>query len=209
MNVFYEEEGTFKVGAILADNDTSLQVEAPHGKRSKVKAANVLFRFEGAAGELHGGGAEDRPRRWTWISCGSAAAQDEFSYDALARDYYGHAPSALESAALLLRLHGAPMYFYKKGKGRYRAAPPDALKAALASVERKRQQALAQARYVEQLARFELPEEFKPRLNELLYNPDRNTIEVKALEQAASAAGCPPRTCWRSAARFPPRATTI
>jgi exoribonuclease-2 len=81
------------------------------------------------------------------------------------------------------------MYFYKKGKGRYRAAPADALKAALASVERKRQQALAQARHIEQLARFELPAEFKPRLNELLYNPDRNSIEVKALEQAASAAG--------------------
>ncbi len=58
MNVFYEEEGTFKVGAVLADNDTSLQVEAPHGKRSKVKAGNVLFRFDGAAGELSGSGAE-------------------------------------------------------------------------------------------------------------------------------------------------------
>jgi len=188
MNVFYEEEGTFKVGAILADNDTSLQVQAPHGKRSKVKAANVLFRFDGAlAGFLEEAhkSAESVDVDFLWECCG----EDEFSYDKLARDYYGHAPAPLESAALLLRLHGAPMYFYKKGKGRYRAAPADALKAALASVERKRQQALAQARYIEQLARFELPEEFKPRLNELLYNPDRNSIEVKALEQAASAAG--------------------
>src|SRR6185503_2452409 len=46
-NVFYEEEGDFKVGAVLADNVASLQVEAPHGKRSKVKASNVLVRFEG------------------------------------------------------------------------------------------------------------------------------------------------------------------
>ena len=188
MNIFYEEEGTFKVGAILADNDTSLQVEAPHGKRSKVKAGNVLFRFDGALTsflEVAQKSAEAVDVDFLWECCGA----DEFSYDALGRDYYGHAPSALESAALLLRLHGSPMYFYRKGKGRYRAAPPDALKAALASIERKRQQALAQARYMEQLARFELPEEFKPRLNELLYNPDRNTIEVKALEQAASAAG--------------------
>jgi exoribonuclease-2 len=188
MNVFYEEEGTFKVGAVLADNDTSLQVEAPHGKRSKVKAANVLFRFDGALSsflETAQKSAESVDVDFLWECCGA----DEFSYDALGRDYYGHAPSALESAALLLRLHGSPMYFYKKGKGRYRAAPPDALKAALASVERKRQQALAQARYMEQLGRSELPDEFQPRLNELLYNPDRNTIEVKALEQAASAAG--------------------
>ena len=47
MNVFYEEEGGFRVGSVLADQGASLQVEAPHGRRSKVKAANVLFRFEG------------------------------------------------------------------------------------------------------------------------------------------------------------------
>ena len=46
MNVFYEEEGTFKVGSILADNTTSLQVEAPHGRRAKIKAASVLLRFD-------------------------------------------------------------------------------------------------------------------------------------------------------------------
>ena len=189
MNIFYEEEGTFKVGAILADNDTSLQVEAPHGKRSKVKAANVLFRFEAALATLPGAGAEIGRGGGRGLPVGVLRRRRVLLRQRSGRDYYGHAPSALESAALLLRLHGSPMYFYKKGKGRYRAAPPDALKAALASVERKRQQALAQARYMEQLARFELPEEFKPRLNELLYNPDRNTIEVKALEQAASAAG--------------------
>ena len=85
-----------------------------------------------------------------WECCG----QDEFSYDKLARDYFGHAPGAPELAAVLLRLHGAPMYFYRKGRGRYRPAPPEALKAALASVERKRRQAALQAEYVEQLKRF-------------------------------------------------------
>ena len=45
MNIFYEEDGAFKVGAILTDNTTSLQVESVHGKRSKIKAANVLLRF--------------------------------------------------------------------------------------------------------------------------------------------------------------------
>jgi exoribonuclease II len=191
MNVFYEEEGSFKVGAVLADNDTSLQVEAPHGKRSKVKAANVLFRFdEPMSGFLESAqkAAEEMDLDFLWECCG----RDEFSYDGLAREYFGHAPSARESAALLIRLHGAPMYFYRKGKGRYRPAPPDALKAALASVERKRQQAVLQARHVEQLQRFELPEEFKPRLSELLYKPDRNTVEVKALEEAAANAKLSP-----------------
>jgi exoribonuclease-2 len=185
MNVFYEEEGSFKIGTVLADNDTSLQVEAPHGKRSKVKTSNVLFRFNEALStflEVAQKAADEMDLDFLWECC----TQEEFGYDALAREYFGHAPSAIESAAVLLRLHGAPMYFYKKGKGRYRPAPPDALKAALASVERKRQQALTQARYVEQLTRFELPEAFHPRIAELLYKPDRNTVEVKALEETAA-----------------------
>jgi exoribonuclease-2 len=184
MNVFYEEQGSFRIGTILADTDTSLQVEAPHGKRSKVKASSVLFRFnQPLSGFMEGAqrAAEDMDLDFLWECCG----QEEFSYDTLARDYFGHLPDPREAAAVLLRLHGAPMYFYRKGKGRYRAAPPEALKAALASVERKRQQALLQAQYVEQLQRFELPAAFRPRLAELLYKPDRSTVEVKALEEAA------------------------
>jgi len=188
MNVFYEEDGAFKVGAILADNDASLQVEAAHGKRSKVKSSHVLFRFDGALSTF----AEEAQRiaqeidvDFLWECCG----QDEFGFETLARDYFGHSPGALEQAAVLYRLHGAPMYFYRKGKGRYRPAPADALKAALASVERKRQQALQQARYLEELTAFRLPVEFRPILPQLLYRPDRNTMEVKALEQAASQAG--------------------
>jgi exoribonuclease-2 len=185
MNIFYEEDGGFKIGTILADNGTSLQVEAPHGKRSKVKAANVLFRFnEPLSGFLDSAqkAADEMDLDFLWECCG----QEELSYDKLAQDYFGHAPGAAESAAILLRLHGAPMYFYKKGKGRYRPAPPDALKAALASIERKRQQALLQKQYVDQLQRFELPGAFVPHIAELLYKPDRNTVEVKALEEAAT-----------------------
>ncbi len=46
MNVFYEEDGGFRVGTILTATEASLQVEAAHGKRSKIKLANVLLRFE-------------------------------------------------------------------------------------------------------------------------------------------------------------------
>lgn len=187
MNIFYEEDGGFKVGAILADNDTSLQVEAPHGKRSKVKASNVLLRFEQPALANFMADAQDAADDididFLWQCCG----ETEFEYAALARDYFGHAPSALESAAVLTRLHGAPMYFYKKGRGRYKAAPEAALKAALASIERKKQQALQQQQYVGQLTAGELPAAFAPLINTLLYKPDKNSIEFKALEETCEA----------------------
>jgi exoribonuclease-2 len=189
VNVFYEEDGAFKVGAVLADNNTSLQVEATHGKRSKIKANAVVLRFEhpGLAPFLDGAQkvAEELDANFLW----EVAPQDEFEYSALAKDYFGREPSPPESAGLLIRLHGSPMHFYKKGKGRYRAAPEDALKAALASVERKRLQAAAQAAYVESLKRFELPEAFRAKLDELLYEPDKGSVEFKALEAASAATG--------------------
>ncbi|HJT51063.1 MAG TPA: RNB domain-containing ribonuclease [Nitrosospira sp.] len=188
MNVFYEEEGTFKVGAVLADNTTSLQVEAPHGKRAKIKAASVLLRFDAPSltefMDLAQKAAEDLDPNFLWECCESEA---EFESDALAADYFGHSATPEEAAAVLIRLHSAPMYFYKKGRGRYKAAPPKALEAALASQEKKRRQAEQQARYVELLNAFTLPEEFKPALFNLLYRPDKNTMEWKALDAVCSA----------------------
>lgn len=184
MNVFYEDDGSFKVGAVRADGDASLQVEAPHGKRSKVKASSVLFRFEaGELGEFMGAAqkaAESIDADFLWQCCG----QEEFAFDRLAQEYFGRAPAPAESAGLLLKLHGAPMYFYKKGRGRYKAAPPEALKAALASVERKRRESERRERYVEELAAGRLPPEFTPLARKLLYAPDKQSVEWKALEEA-------------------------
>ncbi len=187
MNILYEEDGSFKVGSIMADNTTSLQVEGVSGKRSKVKTANVMLRFtQPALSEFlpqAESAAADIEVDFLWECC----PPDEFGFEQIAAEYFGHPPSSLEAAAALIRLHGAPIYFHKKGKGRYRAAPSDVLKAALAGAEKKRQQLALQARYTEQLCRHELPEEFSGRLPQLLYKPDRNTIEVKALEAACTA----------------------
>ena len=187
MNILYEEDGSFKVGSIMADNTTSLQIENVSGKRSKVKAANVMLRFTQPAltdflaqAEAAAAGIEVD---FLWECC----PPDEFGFEQIAAEYFGHAPSSLEAAAALIRLHSAPIYFHKKGKGRYRAAPPDVLKAALAGAEKKRQALALQARYTEQLCRFELPDEFAGHLAQLLYKPDRNTLEIKALEAACAA----------------------
>jgi len=187
MNIFYEEDGSFKVGNILADNTTSLQVENAHGKRSKIKAANVMLRFEQPGLAEFPAQAEQVAAAIDVEFLWEASPAEEFNFEVLAEEYFGHAPNPVEAAGALIRLHSSPMYFYKKGKGRYKAAPPDALKAALASAEKKRLQAELQARYTETLTRFELPAEFSDKLAMLLYKPDRNTLEVKALEAACAA----------------------
>jgi exoribonuclease II len=186
MNVLFEEDGAFKAGTVLADNNTSLQVELASGKRSKVKATNVVLRFaEPAPGELVERAerdAEEIDIDFLWQAC----PDTEFGFEDLAADYAGHKPAAVEAAAVLLRLHSAPMYFHRKGKGRFRRAPPEILQAALAGLEKKRQQALAVERMVAELAAGTLPAEFPPMLRELFYKPDRNRPETKALEAACA-----------------------
>jgi exoribonuclease-2 len=185
MNVFYEEDGGFKVASIMSEADSSMQVEASTGKRSKIKVANVLMRFDGSLTgflEAAQAEAESLDTDFLWECCGEA----EFSFESLAEEYYGGKPTRQQAAAIAIKLHGAPMYFYRKGKGHYKAAPDDTLKAALAGMEKKRQQAELMAHMVEQLKSGTLPESFQPKLDQLLYAPDKNSLEWKALDQAAA-----------------------
>lgn len=188
VNVFYEEAGALKVGNILADNITSLQIESIHGKRSKIKAGSVLLRFENppAQGFMQQAQeiAADIDIDFLWECC---EENTEFTGQELASDYFGHTPDPVEIAAIITLLSQNPIYFYKKGAGRYKAAPPEILRTALASREKKRLAEEKQASYVQQLIAFELPDSFKPMLDELLYKPDKNTIEWKALEAACEA----------------------
>ncbi len=185
MNVFFEESGDFKVASIMTDSDTSLQVESVSGKRSKIKANQVLLKFEGAlAGFMEGAQAEadTLDTDFLWECCGEA----EFAFTALAQDYYGGKPTPQQAAAIAIKCHSAPMYFYRKGRGQYKSAPPDILKAALAGMEKKRQQAEQVANMVAQLKENTLPEAFKTKLDGLFYAPDKNSLEWKALDQACA-----------------------
>ncbi len=188
MHVFFEDDGAFKAGTVLADIDTSLQVEAISGKRLKLKAANVLLRFSGPAPSILLADAQAIAAGidpdFLWEVCGAP----EFGFAELAAEYFGRAPAPSEAAALALRLHASPMHFYKKGKGRYKAAPPEALQAARASVERKRRETEEVAAYAAELQAHRLPPGFREKLPMLLYKPDKLALETRALAVACESA---------------------
>ena len=192
MNLLFEEDGAFKAGSILSSTDASHQVELSSGKRTKVKAAHVLLQFDdvSAARLLEAAHAEaatiDLDFLW------EAAPQDEFGFRELAVDYFGGKPSSVQQAALLIRLHSSPVYFHRKGRGRYRPAPPETLKAALAAVERKRRQDELRQSYVDELKAGRAPAAIAAQAVPMLVRPDRSTIEFKALEQAAGEARTTP-----------------
>ncbi len=189
MHVLHDENGDFKLGTILSETEGSLQIESQHGRRAKIKASHVLLRF-GAPGlaEMQAEAArlcEEIDPAFLWEACGD----DEFAFIDLAREYFGAVMVPAQSMAVLLALQAAPVYFHRKGRGRYRRAPAEILAAALAGLEKKRQQQLLIAQWVEQLCAFELPEALRAIQPMLLYQPDRNRPETKAFEQACLKVG--------------------
>ncbi|MYM68972.1 RNB domain-containing ribonuclease [Pseudoduganella sp. FT55W] len=186
MNVFFEESGDFKVGSVMTQAGEAYQVEMASGKRTKVKTKDVLLQFDKPSpGELMEQAkaiSADIDLEFLW----EVAGEEEFGFAELGAEYFGHAPQPAEAAGLILSLHSSPIYFYKKGRGRYKAAPEQSLRAALAGIEKKKQQALIQAGYVEELKANKLPESMQNIVMQLLFKPDKNGIEYKALEAACN-----------------------
>ena len=184
MNIFYEESGQFKVASIVQKNDATYQVDTQHGKRTKVKANNVFAEFDGdMAAFLENAQAQaaDIDTDLLWEVCG----EEEFSAEAIAEEYYGHAPTKTELAATLIALYAAPMYFYKKAKGVFKAAPEETLKQALAAIERKKQQDAQIDAWAEALKRGEMPSEIAADLKTILHAPDKQSLTYKAFTKAA------------------------
>jgi exoribonuclease II len=192
VHLLYEEDGELKAGTVLERLPASFHVESPHGRRTKVKAVNVLLSFERpAAGEVLFEGskfAEGLDLGFLWECSGAR----EFGFEELAREYVGREPTPAEAAGVLMKLHSAPMYFYRRGKGRFQAAPEATLKQALAAVEKKKRVQEQVAAWAALLVKGECPAELAKLKDELLYAPDRNKPETRALEQACAQTGLGP-----------------
>ncbi|MEO7742412.1 MAG: ribonuclease catalytic domain-containing protein [Usitatibacter sp.] len=192
--VLFEEDGAFRVGTILSEAGASFQVEAAHGKRSKVKGSSVLLRFDGQPLGAFMSLAQDLAApldpQFLWEVCGAT----EFGFEELAREYFGRTPTPHEATAVAIALHANPIHFYKRGKGRYQAAPEGNLQAALAGVEKKRRQQTQVDEWAAELGAKRVPAPLAEKLDTLLFKPDKLSLEWRALDQAATAAGLsPPR----------------
>lgn len=190
MFVLFEEAGKFLAGRILSESDASLQVELDSGKRVKVKGVNALLKFEKpspadmvAAGQKL---SQDIELDLAW----EFASEDEFGFTDLARDYFsadGKAASLEQQAAALFRLYDAPHYFRRAGKGRFKKAPAEILQQALAAIEKKKQVAAQITAWAEELGRGECPAPVRDQLYKILFKPDKNSAEYKAVVEASRA----------------------
>ena len=187
MYILFEDAGKFLAGRILSEAEASMQVELDSGKRVKVKAAQALVRFDKPApAELLRAGTElareiDLNLAWEF------ASEDEFGFADLAREYFdpGQAPSPAQQAGALIALYEAPHYFRRAGKGQFKKAPEETVKAALLGIERKKQVAAQIEAWAAELAAGTCPAPVREHLYRILFKPDKNGPEYKAVVEAA------------------------
>ena len=118
MQLLFEEGGEIRAGTVLSQQGEAYQVELPSAKRTKVKSRDVLLQFaQPSAGELSQAAqalSAEIDLDFLW-ECASA---DEFGFTDLAGEYFGAGANATQQAALAIALHGSPIYFRRKGRGR-------------------------------------------------------------------------------------------
>ena len=191
MYVLFEESGKFLAGRILLDADSSLQVELDSGKRVKVKSVNAMLRFEKPAPAEWLAAANHLSETIELDLAWEFASDEEFGFADLARDYFSSdaskPASTLEQAAALLRLFASPHYFRRAGKGRFKKAPADILQLALTAIEKKKQAAAQITAWADALGQGSCPDPIREQLYKILFKPDKNSAEYKAVVEAAKS----------------------
>jgi len=195
----FDEAGQLLTGRILSESQTSLQVELDSGKRLKVKAALLLLRFaQPTPAELMAaalGLAEQIELELAW----EFAPETEFGFAELASEYFQHPPTVAQQVAALLRLSEAPHYFRRAGKGRFKKAAAENVHQALAAIEKKRLTQEQIETWVAELAAGHCPQPIARQLYKILFKPDKNTPEFKAVLHAARSAHLAPLTLLQRA----------
>ena len=189
MFLLFEEAGKFMAGRVLAEAESSAQVELDSGKRVKVKAANILLKFDKPEPAQLLGSAQIISQSIELELAWEFSPEDEFGFAELAREYFSSSSSkdaTLEQqAGTLLRLFEAPHYFRRAGKGRFRKAPADILAQALVAIEKRQELARQTEQWVDALSRGECPPSVRDQLYRILFKPDKNAPEYKAVVQAS------------------------
>jgi exoribonuclease II len=184
----FDDAGKFLAGRVMSEADASVQVELDSGKRVKVKSANLLLRFAKpepaalvAAAQAQ---AADIDLEMAW----EFAPEGDFGFADLARDYFSANAGPEQQAAMLFCLFDAPHYFRRAGKGQFKKAPEETVKAALLAIERKAQQAAMIEQWATELAAGRCPPAVREQLYRILFKPDKNGPEYKAVVAATQRA---------------------
>ncbi len=199
MYLLFEEAGKFVAGRVMSEAEASVQVELDSGKRVKVKGANVLLKFDKPAPTQLLADATLISQSIELDLAWEFAPDTEFGFADVAREYFNADASTAQQVGALIRLYEAPHYFRRAGKGRFKKASAETLQLALAGIEKKKQIQAQIESWSHELMAGQCPAPIKEQLYKILFRPDKNAPEYKAVVEASRASQTAPLTLLQNA----------
>ena len=193
MHLLYEEGGDIKVATVQSASGTgdaeSWQATSLSGKKIKLKAKEVWLRFEKPEPQALMDQASVLSKEIDLQFLWDCAPEEEFGLVDVAQEYFGAQASISQETALAIALQGAPVFFRRKGRGRFQRAPLEQLQAGLVALERKQKELEQQTAWQQELVSGIFPAALKSQANQLLFSPDKNTSAYKAFIAACNECG--------------------
>ena len=193
MNLVYEEGGDIKIATVQSASGSgdaeSWQATSLSGKKIKLKAKEVWLRFEKLEAQSVMDEASTLSKDIDLQLLWDCAPEEEFGLVDVSHEYFGAQASIPQQVSLGIALQGAPVFFRRKGRGRFQRAPLEQLQAGLAALERKQKELEQQSSWQEELVAGVFPETLKSSVQQLLFSPDKNTSAYKALIAACAKTG--------------------
>jgi len=193
MHLLYEEDGELRIATSLSSSGSAesqtWQASALSGKHLKLKSKDVWFQFDqadpGALLEEAKQIAQTIDLQLLW----DCVPDEEFLFSTIAHEYFGDQVGSAQLVGLAIALQGAPVYFRRKGRGRFMRAPAEQLQAGLLAIERKQKEQEQQKIWQIELVEGRLPEEIRPQVRGLLFHPDKSSSVYKAFHGACEQTG--------------------
>ena len=193
MNLVYEEGGDIKIATVQSaagsGDSESWQATSLTGKKIKLKAKEVWLRFEKPEAQAVMNEATTLSKEIDLQLLWDCAPDEEFGLFDVSEEYFGAQATIPQQVSLGIALQGAPVFFRRKGRGRFQRAPLEQLQAGLAALERKQKELEQQSSWQQELVAGRFPEVLKSSAQQLLFSPDKNTTAYKALTAACNETG--------------------
>ena len=193
MHLLYEEGGDIKIATVQsasgAGDAESWQATSLSGKKIKLKAKEVWLRFEKPEAQAVMDEALTLSKEIDLQFLWDCAPEAEFGLMDVSMEYFGDQASITQQVSLAIALQSAPVFFRRKGRGRFQRAPLEQLQAGLAALERKQNELEQQSVWQEELVAGTFPVALKSQANTLLFSPDKNTSAYKAFIGACTKTG--------------------
>ena len=190
MNVLFEEGSDLRLGRVITTNPSTLLISLLSGKQVKIKSDKVILKLADTVNAAWLEAVQDQADHIDLEFLWEVAPDQEFSFEALAKEYSGEAASLFDQAAIYIALRQAPIYFHRKAVGLFRKSPPDILAAAKLGLEKKKQKEEEIQSYVHQLQQKNLPQSMRPHIPDFLYGkPNKADPHLMALQLLSKQTG--------------------